>query len=117
MSDAPMSKYAAKVAARARAAATATAGAERPAEVQPPQPQQCGLADLGDLPGKCANALNAAANCLDVAAKLAREMLLTARSVQRGEATSIAVMAEALAPKLRTYSVRMIAMPQGEVAK
>ncbi len=120
-----MSKYADKVSARRdrerqfsaalNIAMLVTDGpppqtAPRP-KTPPPEPRGI-LVDLGAMPANAADAFDMAADALDRAAAIAREMLThTHRSVQSGEATSAALLAETTAPRLRASAKRLRGMP------
>jgi hypothetical protein len=119
-----MSKYSEKVAARRIQAQIDLAvritdgGQPAPAPQAPkrpktPPPEQRGiLVDLGAMPENCAAAYREAADALDRAAAIARAMLeRTHRSAQSGEATSAALLAETIAPRLRAAAVRLSRMP------
>ena len=118
-----MSKYSDKVAARnaiGNALAVAIEITERPhGEPTPPRrprtptPEQRGvLVDLGPMPENCARLYEIAADALDRASAVAREMLAhTHRSAQSGEATSAALLAETTSPRLRAAAVRLRRMP------
>lgn len=119
-----MSKYSEKVAAR-RAASTFAAidlavritdGVQAPPapkkpKTPPPEPRGV-LVELGAMPENCAIAYREAADALDRASAIARAMLeRTRRSVQSGEATSAALLAETVAPRLRAAAIRLSRMP------
>lgn len=78
----------------------------------PPPEKRGTLVDLGTMPQNCADCYQRAAQELDRAAAIAREMLAhTHRSCQSGEATSAALLAETTAPRLRAAAVRLSRMP------
>jgi hypothetical protein len=118
-----VSKYSDKVAARnaaENALAVAIEITERPHGVPtatrrprtPPPGQRGVLVDLGPMPENCARLYEIAADALDRASAVAREMLAhTHRSAQSGEATSAALLAETTAPRLRAAAVRLRRMP------
>ena len=121
-----MSKYSDKVAARkalgnaievaisitegAHGAPTPPTLSPRP-RTPPPEPRGV-LVDLGPMPEDCARLYEIAADALDRASAVAREMLAhTHRSAQSGEATSAALLAETTSPRLRAAAVRLRRMP------
>lgn len=118
-----MSKYSEKVAARRVQAAIdvavrVTEGAPPPAPAaKTPPPEARGiLVDLGALPANCASALADAADALDRAAALGREMLRRVRrSIQKSEAISASLLAETTAPRIRAAAVRLRRMPAAPV--